>query len=216
MTSLKLSLLGTPQIELDGNPITIRRSKVLALLVYLAVTGEPQRRDTLATLLWPNSSQQRARAALRNELSILNQLLGAGWLVIERETIGLRRAAWLDVAQFQQQLAAFDPAISTTLTNLSQAIDLYRADFLTGFTLPDCPEFDEWHFFEAESLRQAFATALQQAVLALQDQHADKLAIPHARRWLALASELSSINIKALSDTKVLVIDVPQLSTTIS
>ena len=77
MTSLNLSLLGPPQIELDGKSITIRRSKVLALLVYLDVTGEPQRRDTLATLLWPDSSQQRARAALRNELSILNQLLGA-------------------------------------------------------------------------------------------------------------------------------------------
>jgi DNA-binding SARP family transcriptional activator len=43
--------LGTPQIELDGAPITIRRSNVLALLAYLAVSGETQRRATLATLL---------------------------------------------------------------------------------------------------------------------------------------------------------------------
>ena len=51
MSSLKIALLGAPQIELDGKPIIIQRSKVLALLAYLAVSGEPQRRDTLATLL---------------------------------------------------------------------------------------------------------------------------------------------------------------------
>ena len=37
---------------------------------------------------------------------------------------------------------------------LSEAVELYRADFLEGFTLPDSPEFDEWQFFETEDLRR--------------------------------------------------------------
>ena len=37
----------------------------LALLIYLAVNGDVQRRDTLATLFWPDTDQSRARASLR-------------------------------------------------------------------------------------------------------------------------------------------------------
>ena len=65
MSGLKLFLLGPPQIEVDGVGIELKRRKAVALLVYLAVTNQRQRRDTLATLLWPDSSQSRARTALR-------------------------------------------------------------------------------------------------------------------------------------------------------
>src|SRR5688500_17955650 len=85
MSSLKLWLLGPPRIELNDMAVTVERQKVLALLVYLAVTGESQRRDTLADLLWPDSSQSSARAGLRRDLSILNKALGEEWLMIDRE-----------------------------------------------------------------------------------------------------------------------------------
>ncbi len=186
MFGLKISLLGTPKIELDGTPITIRRSKVLALLVYLAISGEHQRRDALAMLLWPNNSQSRARSALRHELSILNKTIGANWLEIERETIGLSLRAWLDVQEFQQHLADLATDDQSRLDTLTQAIDLYRDDFLSGFTLSDCPDFDEWQFFQTESLRQAFATALETLVTTLEAQNEVEAAIPYARRRLAL------------------------------
>jgi DNA-binding SARP family transcriptional activator len=64
MSNLKISLLGAPQIELDGTIVPLRRSKALALLIYLAVNGRPQRRDTLATLLWPDSNQSTGRSSL--------------------------------------------------------------------------------------------------------------------------------------------------------
>jgi DNA-binding SARP family transcriptional activator len=186
MSGLKLFLLGPPQIELDGTPIVIRRSKGLALLSYLAVNGEPQRRDTLATLLWPNSSQSRARSYLRNELSLLNKALGGAWLEIEGETIGLGPGVWLDVTQFQRGLTDFERDTPATHPALSQTITLYRDDFLTGFTLADCPDFDEWQFFQTESLRQSLATALADWAVVLNDQRDYEAAIPHARRLLAL------------------------------
>lgn len=122
MSSLKLFLLGPPQIELDGTPLIIRRSKGLALLSYPAVSGEPQRRDTLATLLWPDSSQSRTRSYLRNELSLLNKALGGVWLEIEGETIGLGPGAWLDVAQFQRGLTEFARDNPTTHPALTRQL----------------------------------------------------------------------------------------------
>ena len=61
MPRLKVYLLGSPHLTLHDEAITIGRQKALALLCYLAIKGEPQRRDTLAALLWPEQSQQQAR-----------------------------------------------------------------------------------------------------------------------------------------------------------
>lgn len=57
---------------------------------------------------------------------------------------------------------------------------------MTGFTLADCPDFDEWQFFQTESFRQSFAAALADRVAVLNEQHDYEAFIPHARRLLAL------------------------------
>ena len=72
------------------------------------------------------------------------------------------------------------------LGHLSAAVDLYREDFLAGFTLPDSPTFDEWQFFQRESLRQLYGQVLEQLVQAYRSQQAWAHAIAYARRWLTL------------------------------
>ncbi|HRW10166.1 MAG TPA: hypothetical protein P5121_33920, partial [Caldilineaceae bacterium] len=159
MATLKLYLLGSPRFTLDEEEHHIGRQKALALLCYLAVKGEPQRRDTLATLLWPEQTQQQARQALSRHLFALKKALGDGWLVADQETVGLRTSPdlWLDVAQFRAHLADCAEARTTCLDALGAAVALYRDDFLRGFTLPDCPDFDDWQFFEGEALRNLLA-----------------------------------------------------------
>jgi DNA-binding SARP family transcriptional activator len=78
MSSLALSLLGPPCIERDGVPVHVPRHKAVALLAYLAVTGQTHRRDALATLLWPEHDQSHARAGLRRALAALKGVLGEG------------------------------------------------------------------------------------------------------------------------------------------
>ena len=183
---LKLFLLGPPRIELAGETVIIKRNKAVALLIYLAITAERQRRDTLAALLWPDSTQSQARSSLRRELSTLNKALAGDWLEIERETIGLRPDFWLDVTQFQRHLVGCLDNAPACLKPLTAAAELYRDHFLTGFTLPDCPDFDEWQFFQTESLRQSFASALERLVAILSDQGDYERALSHARRHLVL------------------------------
>ena len=94
MPRLALYLFGPPRVELDGEPVHIPRRKALALLAYLAVArprlaGQGHSRDTLASLLWPEYGQRRARANLRNALLTLNRSLGAEWLTADNETISL-------------------------------------------------------------------------------------------------------------------------------
>ena len=51
MSELRLRLMGTPEVRLDGVRLSIQRRRALALLAFLAVTGRPHRREVLATLL---------------------------------------------------------------------------------------------------------------------------------------------------------------------
>jgi ABC-type oligopeptide transport system substrate-binding subunit len=57
---------------------------------------------------------------------------------------------------------------------------------MAGFTLRDCPGFDEWQFFQSEGLRHELASALERLVRGHSAQGAYEPAIPYARRWLAL------------------------------
>ena len=45
----------------------------------------------------------------------------------------------------------------------------YRGDFLAGFSLADCPEFDDWAFFRREALRGRLMHGLERLV---QDKNA--------------------------------------------
>lgn len=56
MSALKLTLFGLPRLEREGQPVEVSRRKALAMLTYLAATGQTHSRDTLATLFWPEVS----------------------------------------------------------------------------------------------------------------------------------------------------------------
>jgi predicted ATPase/DNA-binding SARP family transcriptional activator len=195
MPRVKIFSLGPPKVLIEGKPIGIQRRKVKALLTYLAVTGKRCHREKLATMLWPNSDQKRAHGSLRRNLSELNKILEGDWLDIDQETVTLRHSVdlWLDVTQFRQSLAqcqthahALATVCRACITLLNEAVTLYRDDFLLGFALPNCPEFDEWQFFQTESYRQMLATALERLIQAHLDHDEPVAAIPHARRRLNL------------------------------
>lgn len=195
MAQLSIRTLGPPEIELDGVAVDTSRHKAIALLVYLAVTGERHRRDALATLFWPEYEQSKAYAYLRRTLWEIKEALGDGWLDADRETVGLHAdASWrLDVSEFRQRLAAtathgHAPAAicSACIEPLSRAADLYRGDFLAGFSLRDSPAFDDWQFYLAEGLRQEAGEALRKLSAIYGKERQLDAAIDYGRRWLAL------------------------------
>ncbi len=79
MAHLTLYLLGSPRIERDGEPLTFDTRKNMALIAYLAMTGQSHRRQALTTLLWPNLEPNRARAGLRRNLSLLKKARAGEW-----------------------------------------------------------------------------------------------------------------------------------------
>lgn len=178
MAQLRVSLLGAPRAEVGRRSIETDTRKALALLAYLAVSEQPQRRATLAALLWPEAEEAKARGALRRTLSVLRTALKGRWLDAEGETIDLDRTDLrVDVAEFRRAIGE---------GRLEDAISLYHGDFLQGFSLRDSPQFDDWQAEQANALRRDQAAIL--ARLAAAAEHDDDLprALAYARRHLAL------------------------------
>ena len=112
-----------------------------------------------------------------------------------REMVGtdVDADAWLDVEQFRKLVRAWQEhghpeseLCPRCLPALAEAVELYRGDFLAGFTLRDSVNFDDWQFFQAEGLRQELASALERLLRGHSALGAYQSAIPYARRWVAL------------------------------
>jgi predicted ATPase/DNA-binding SARP family transcriptional activator len=192
---LTIALLGAPQIEIDHKPIAVDTRKAIALLAYLASAPRPHQREALSTLLWPEADESRGRAALRRTLSVLNKALDGPFLEIGRDQISLQAGApvWVDVNEFRRLASGCDlhrgapqESCMACQRSLAQAAELYRGDFMQGFTLRDSTQFDDWQFFQSDSLRRELAAVLQKLAAIQAGQGRFESAIPYARRWLAL------------------------------
>ncbi len=168
MAAWRVYLFGTPRLEGDCRRVEVPRRKQWALLAYLLLNGDPQGRDVLATLLWPQYDQRRARADLRRELARLRAILGEAIVTDHNEVfVGDRQAIWVDVDDFARHFAAVHSHAHAPGSlcvacreHLFALRRLYAGHFLAGFTLRDSPEFDDWQFFTEETYRTQFLDGL--------------------------------------------------------
>jgi DNA-binding SARP family transcriptional activator len=188
VAQLKISLLGAVRVERDGVPIEVDTRKAIALLAYLAMTGVPHRRDALAAFFWPEADDERARGALRRTLSALRGALKGDWLLVSRDVVELRRDSTviIDVAEFRARLDDGRRRINNSIDAATQAIQLYRDDFMAGFSLRDSAEFDDWQAYQAEDLRRELGEGLELLVGCLIDAGEFGKAISYSRRWLLI------------------------------
>jgi len=160
---LSVRLLGVPQLVLDRRPLDTLRRKNRALVYYLAARAKPTTRDHVLALFWPDHERQAAQKILRTMVYDLRKQLGPA-LSVADEQLALAPDTWVDVQAFEAGLAA--PAAS--ITALTATLELYRGDYLEGFTLADSPAFDDWAMAERARYRAHFIRGLA----ALADLHA--------------------------------------------
>ena len=151
-----ISLRG-PGRELDR---VLVNAKAVGLLAYLALptVGRFVRRDTLATLLWPELDQSRARTSLRKTVHAVRKAMTPGTLLSrgDEEVALSGTEVWCDASAFS---TAADAGF------LLRALELYRGELMPGFHLTDSWEFDRWLEEERSAARErasAVAWALAQ------------------------------------------------------
>lgn len=179
---LALFLLGSPRIEVDGRALGTDRRKAVALLAYLAVEGGSHERDALAALFWPDYQAPSALAYLRRTVWEINHMLGPGFVAADRRQVRLAAPAWvwLDVHALALALQGEDE------DDIAQAVDLYRGDFMAGFSLVDAADFEDWQRFQAQKWRSELGAALDRLSARLAESGRFEPALTCARRWAAL------------------------------
>lgn len=181
--TLEITLLGRPQIKLAGQVApALNANKALALLYYLAATGQTHSRQALAGLLWSDLPEEAARRNLRVELNRLTTVFDP-YLLRNRETLAFNRDLphRLDLALFEAILKHPDP----TTEQLRAAIDLYQGDFLEDFHVRDAALFEEWQHSQREHLRQAVQRLTMRLVQRYGQAGEYDTAISYAQRLLA-------------------------------
>ena len=160
----------------------LSKPKRLALLAYLASHNDhaSRRRDSVVALFWPDMDAAHARGSLRQALRFLRRELGDGVLNGQsEEEIGFEpHSLECDAVTFERACDA---------GRLSEAVQLYRGDFLDGFYVAGgSAELERWIEGERIRLRQLAARAAAEL-----SQHAERegnlaQAVEAARQGVAL------------------------------
>src|SRR5258708_3338066 len=161
MQQVVFRLLGPPEIRYKDQLVKIPRRRSRALLYYLICTQTPQPRERLLTLLCGEVDEESARRTFKTLLAEVRALLRSfdasmEWIISDADQLKLKPSApfWLDTEIFEKVTAV-------TSRGLSQAIDLYRGDFLDGFFLKDSPGFEAWTRSTRDHFRHLYLTTLR-------------------------------------------------------
>ncbi len=200
---LTLRLLGEPSILYRGTSLAgLLAQKEQALLVYLVCQAEQRfSREHLSTLLWGDVPQSRARYNLRRALWHLRRafdetdLSPDDCLVVEGSWVSVPSSApcWADVHDFEQVLHTCfqDPqsrfsVASEGIRCIRRALDLYRGEFLAGFSVSHAPGFEEWVIVERERLFLLLLRALTSLIQGFIARNERDEAIAACQRLLVL------------------------------
>ena len=181
---LQVRLLGQFDVRAEGKRISIPTRAGQSLFAFLVLNpGVEYRREQLAGLFWPDSSEENARRSLRTELWRLRKTISAPGAVDDSPAseyflttdiaITFNRDAdyWLDAAQLLKPVG--------DLESLTSELALYRGELLPGF-------YDEWVSLEREHLYTAFENKMQQLLERLCAQERWVAVQDWAEKWLAL------------------------------
>jgi predicted ATPase len=114
----------------------------------------------------------------------LNQILGKGWIQLERDQVALAHipGLYVDVEAFQNYIDSEADQVNA----LTEAVTLYRGDFLEGLVIADTSPFEEWQSQQAEYYQREYSHTLERLVAAHEQNGEFELALPHAQGWLSL------------------------------
>ena len=184
--SYDIRLFGPPLFPDNVGTSRKIRNKTIAFIAYLAYETRPISRDFLATLLWPFSGQSAARGNLRTVIHDAAKVLPQNAILSNSDTLQLSREhVSIDLWHFSDAVACLSEA-PPPLDRLLAATEVCRGDFLEGFTLPDCSEFDSWQLLATDSIRSQLAFVLNGIVTARIKSGEVEKAVEPASRLVSL------------------------------
>ena len=181
----RINLLAGFHITVTGKELPgFHQQRLQQLLAYLLINRQqPQSRQHIAFLFWPDSTERQAQTNLRKLIHMLRKVLPEAERCLQISATTLH---WLPASPYDVDLVWFERFLTAAKEQtqaarqchfLEEAIALYRGDLLPQHA-------SEWIENERYRLREAFEDALTRLIRLLEKrQHYDK-AVGYARRLL--------------------------------
>ncbi|MFL5541206.1 MAG: AAA family ATPase, partial [Longimicrobiaceae bacterium] len=154
--------------------VLARRRKELALLAYLAASRRTVSRERLATLLWGDRRDERARHSLRQTLHRLTTAL-PGALDVTPDQVAVAAGT------LAYDAAAFEADVSER--RWEDAVSRWRGELLAGCDEAGGEEFQGWLAAERARLGRLYAAALQRLAESALAEGRWRDAAAWAARW---------------------------------
>ncbi len=150
---LSISMLGQANINYNGENLADKFSTKLMALVCLLVLNAHREmgRERLSAYLWPDSDEEAAKYNLRYNLWLVKKLIppdgkGEDFIVVTKDSCRINKRYRFECDKLR--IDAFDPQEEPSVEELIQLKGLFKGDFLEGFYLKNCNEFNEVILFE--------------------------------------------------------------------
>ena len=179
---LQIRLLGQFDVRADGKRVTIPSRAAQSLFAYLALSaGKTHRREKLAGIFWPETSDEHGRKSLRQELWRIRKAIpaprdiGSDYLISDEFTVGFDREAdyWLDAEEVQKP----ELDLQALISNVSH----YHGELLPGF-------YEEWILLERDRIRSVFDARMEQLTDQLVAAQRWSAVQEQSERWLSLGN----------------------------
>lgn len=187
---LEIRLLGQFEVKRDGQPVRLTSRPAQLLLAYLALkSGTKLKREKVAPLLWPDTTDASARSNLRQTLWRLGQALGTTYLSADSEHLELDPGAecWIDVRAFSLRKATR----LLSADELIGALEAYGGELLPGF-------YEDWIHEERERLQAEFERKMEALLLRLTEAGRWAELRDWSKEFLARMDRLSEAAYRAL------------------
>jgi DNA-binding SARP family transcriptional activator/predicted ATPase len=157
---LKIYLLGQFKLLANDRPIELPSRPAQSLLAYLALNaGVTHRREKLAGLLWPESTETNARGYLRQALWRIRKTLEDASLPSD-EYLQISDISVTFDKQSDYRLDAdvfLESMEEKPVEQIIDALHLYRGELLPGF-------YDEWVLYERDRFQATFHQKLNHLI----------------------------------------------------
>lgn len=170
MSDVRLCLIGGFELTIDGDPVELQPAS-RRLLAFVALLPRGVERMFAALQLWPEHSEDRAKANLRSALWRLNKV-DAPLVVSTKTHLQLDRTVWVDVRHGMDALATADDDGIAPFASIANEL------------LPDW--YDDWLMIERERLRQLTMAGLEDKARRALDDDDTAVAIQFALRSAAV------------------------------
>ena len=180
---LEVRLLGQFRVTLDGEVVEIASRPAQSLFAYLILhPGTEHRREKLAGLFWPDSSESNARNNLRQALWRVRKALGdeeeveGSFILGDSFTLAFNPQSeyWLDASILERDLPT-----KWSTEELIEIISLYEGELLPGF-------YEDWVVLAREHLQASFERKMQRLVERLVGESRWHDVLELGERWIAL------------------------------